>query len=157
MEGLPSDIDLYNDDPDQFLTKMLRGDDFVHWTLRYGCILFDNGILCEAAKTAIDHDLWPDSERKRRQAERAIEFSQKLAATGDYAALLEISRGAFSLTARWWLLEHDIFPLARDELAEQLDDGNQAGLAKALRSSIHDRPSTSAIVSGLAEAQQLTE
>lgn len=156
VESLPSDIDLYNDGPDQFVAKMLRGDDFVHWTLRYGCILFDNGVLHKAAITAIERDLWPDAERKRQQARRAIEFSQKLSATGDYAALLEVSRGAFSLTARWWLLAHDVFPLARDELAEQLIDSDQAGLAKALRSSIHDQPSTAAIVSRLVAAQELT-
>ena len=156
VDGLPSDIDLYNDEPDEFFAKMLRGDDFAHWTLRYGCVLFDNGVLREATITAIERDLWPDYERKRQQARRAIDFSQKLATTGDYAALLEVSRGAFSLTARWWLLAHDIFPLARDELAEQLIGGRQPGLAKALESSIHDRPSAEVLASRLTEASELT-
>lgn len=156
IEGLPSDIDLYSDEPNAFLAKLFRGDDFAHWTIRYGCILFDSDVLRHAATVAIEQDLWPDSERKLRQARRAIDFSQKVASTGDYAALLEMSRGAFSLTARWWLLSHDVFPLARDELAEQLKEIDQPGLAAALEGSIHRRPTVTAIGSWLAQAQQLT-
>jgi hypothetical protein len=156
VEGLPSDIDLYSDGADAFLAKLFKGDDFAHWTLRYGCILFDNGVLRKAANTAIEHDLWPDSERKLRQARRAVDFSQKLASTGDYAALLEVSRGAFSLTARWWLISHDVFPLARDELAQQLVETGQPGLATALERAIHSRPTAATIASWLAEACELT-
>jgi hypothetical protein len=156
VEGLPSDIDLYSDEPSVFLAKLFKGDDFAHWTLRYGCILFDTGILRQAAITAIEQDLWPDPERKLRQAERAIGFSQKVASTEDYGALLEVSRGAFSLTGRWWLLSHDVFPLARDELAQQLRETDQPGLALALEGSIHHRPPVATIRTWLAEANQLT-
>lgn len=156
IEGLSSDIDLYSDEPNAFLAKLFRGDDFAHWTLRYGCILFDNDVLRQAAITAVEQDLWPDSERKLRQAKRAIGFSQKIASTGDYAALLELSRGALSLTARWWLLSHDVFPLARDELTQQLMETDQPELAAALEGSIHRRPTVAAIVSWLAEADRLT-
>lgn len=156
IDGLPSDIDLYSDVPNAFLTKLFRGDDFAHWTLRYGCILFDNDVLRQAAAVAIEQNLWPDSERKLGQAKRAVDFSLKLASTGDYAALLEVSRGAFSLTARWWLLSHDVFPLSRDELAEQLRETEQHWLAAALEGSIHHRPNVAAIASWLAEANDLT-
>lgn len=154
--GLPSDIDLYSDEPNAFVAKLFKGDDFAHWTIRYGCILFDTDVLRRAAITAIEQDLWPDSERKLRQAKRAINFSQKVASTEDYGALLEVSRGALSLTARWWLLSHDVFPLARDELAEQLREADQPGLAAALDGSIHRRPSVTAISTWLAEASRLT-
>jgi hypothetical protein len=157
VEGLPFDIDLYSDEPNAFLAKLFRGDDFAHWTLRYGCVLFDSGVLRQAAIAAIEQDLWPDSERKLRQAKRAIAFSQKVASTEDYGALLEVSRGAFSLTARWWLLSHDVFPLARDELAQQLKESDQPGLAAALEGSIHRRPPVPAIASWLAAASLLTE
>jgi hypothetical protein len=154
--GLPSDIDLYSDEPNAFLAKLFKGDDFAHWTLRYGCILFDNDVLRQAAATAIEQDLWPDSARKLRQAKRAIGFSQKIASTGDYAATLEFSRGALSLTARWWLLSHDVFPLARDELAQQLVETDQPELAVALENLIHRRPTVTAITSWLAAAEGLT-
>src|SRR4051794_29089314 len=142
VEGLPADIDLYSDSPDEFLAKLFGGDDFAHWTLRYGCILFDSGVLRQAAVTARGHYLWPGAERKKRQARRAIDFSQKLAATDDYAALLEFSRGAFSLTARWWLLSQEVFPLARGELSQQLMETGQPGLARAIKETIHSRPTS---------------
>jgi hypothetical protein len=112
--------------------------------------------LRQAAIAAIEQDLWPDPERKLRQAKRALRFAHKVASTEDYGALLEVSRGAFSLTARWWLLSHDVFPLARDELAQQLRETAQPDLAAALESSIHRRPSAATIATGLAEASQLT-
>ncbi|HEU5252236.1 MAG TPA: hypothetical protein VFU16_02785 [Solirubrobacterales bacterium] len=156
ISGLPSDIDLYGDEPDLFLAKMFKGDDFAHWALRYGCILFDDGALRKAAIAAIEHDLWPDPERKLRQAKRAVEFSQKLLPTGDYAALLEVSRGAFSLAARWWLISHDVFPLARDELAQQLVEVDQPALARALEETIHRRPTAATIASWLDQLSELT-
>jgi len=155
VEGLPSDIDLYSDEPDEFLSKLFKGDDFAHWTLRYGCILFDSGVLRQAAIEAIEHDLWPDAERKKRQARRAIGFAQKLAATDDYGALLEFSRGAFSLTARWWLISHEVFPLARGELPLQLLETGQPSLGRALEETIHRRPTTAAIDTWLADAGKL--
>jgi hypothetical protein len=155
IEGLSSEIDLYSDEPDVFLAKLFKGDDFAHWTLRYGCILFDTGVLRRAAAAAIEHDLWPDAERKSRQAGRSIEFAQKLATTGDYGAILEFSRGALSLTARWWLISHDVFPLARDELAEQLVGVGQPGLAMALEGTIHRRPTVTEISSWLSGAREL--
>ena len=153
--GLSSEIDLYSDEPDAFLAKLFKGDDFAHWTLRYGCILFDSGVLRRAAAEAIEHDLWPDAERKLRQASRSIEFAQKLASTGDYGAVLEFSRNALSVTARWWLISHDVFPLARDELAEQLVEAGQSELARALEGTIHRRPPVAEISSWLSDAREL--
>lgn len=155
IEGLSSEIDLYSDEPDAFLAKLFKGDDFAHWTLRYGCILFDTGVLRRAAAAAIKHDLWPDAERKLRQARRSIEFAQKLATTGDSGAVLEFSRSALSVTARWWLISHDVFPLARDELADQLLETGQPGLAKALEGTIHRRPTAAEISSWLSDAREL--
>lgn len=155
IEGLSSEIDLYSDEPDAFLSKLFKGDDFAHWTLRYGCILFDTGVLRRATAAAIEHDLWPDAERKLRQAKRSVEFAQKLATTGDYGAVLEFSRGALSLTARWWLISHDVFPLARDELAEQLVGTGQSELAKAVEGTIHRRPTAAEISSWLSDARKL--
>lgn len=156
LDDLPAEIDLYCDDPAEFVAKLARGDDFAHWTLRHGCILFDSGALREAAVHAAEHDLWPDPERKLRQAKRALDFAERLAASGDYAALREQVRGALSLVARWWLLAHDVFPLARDELPGQLLQTRQIALARALASSIHDRPDTPALTASIAAARALT-
>jgi hypothetical protein len=156
VDDLPADIDLYCDEPDEFLAKLERGNDFAHWTLRYGCVLFDSGALREAAVLATEHDLWPDPARKLRQACQTLDFAEQLISSGDYAAALEQVRGALSLTARWWLLAHDVFPLARDELADQLRELRQPALADALTASIHDRPDAAALAANLATARALT-
>lgn len=155
VEDLPADIDLYCDEPGEFVAKLERGDDFAHWTLRHGCILFDSGSLHDAAVHAAVHDLWPDPERKLRQARRTLDFAEQVAASGDYAAAHEQVRGALSLTARWWLLAHDVFPLARDELPGQLLRTRQIALARALEGSIHDRPDIAALTASLATARAL--
>ena len=156
LGDLPAEIDLYCDDPAQFLVKLERGDDFAHWTLRHGCVLFDSGALRQAAGRAAEWDLWPDPERKLRQARRTLEFAESLLASGDSVAAIEQVRGALSLTARWWLLAHDVFPLARAELPAQLREVGQPTLAAALEATIHGRPSLAALAASLTTARALT-
>jgi hypothetical protein len=156
IEGMPAEIDLYCDDPAELLAKLERGDDFVHWTLRHGCVLFDSGALREAAAHAVERDLWPDPERKLRQARRTLDFAEQLLASGDHPAALEQVRGALSLTARWWLLAHDVFPLARTELPAQLCDLRQPALARALEATIQDRPALDSLVASLKAGRALT-
>lgn len=156
IDDLPAEIDLYCDEPEELLAKLERGDDFAHWTLRHGCVLFDSGVLREAAAAAAERDLWPDPERKLRQARRTLEFAERLLASGDRAASFEQVRGALSLTARWWLLAHDIFPLARAELPAQLHALHQADLARALEATIHARPDADDLGDSLTTARSLT-
>jgi hypothetical protein len=151
------DIDLYVDESDRFWKKLRSGDDFVHWSVWYGCILFDSGVVRDAADYVASHNAWPDSERKHPQARRALTFAEQLAETGDYGAALEQVRGALSLTARWFLLSHDVFPLARDELSEQLERLGQRDLARDLRCSIHNRPSITDLRESLKGAHLLLD
>jgi hypothetical protein len=83
-------------------------------------------------------------------------FAERLLVSGDHAATLEQVRGALSLTARWWLLAHDVFPLARAELPVQLTRINQPALARALRATIHDRPRAEDLGAFLAATRSLT-
>ena len=156
LGDLPAEIDLYCDDCAEFVAKLDRGDDFAHWTVRHGCVLFDSGALREAAAEAAARDLWPDPERKLRQARRTLDFAERLLASGDRAAALEQVRGALSLTARWWLLAHDLFPLARAELPAQLIETDQPVLARALEATIHGRPDPDALSAVLRAARSLT-
>jgi hypothetical protein len=153
---LPAEVDLYSDEPGELFAKLERGDDFAHWTLRHGCVLFDSGVLREAAVYVFEQDLWPDPERKLRQARHTLDFAERLVASGDHAAALEQVRGALSLTARWWLLASGIFPLARDELAGQIRKLNQPALAAALDGTIHARPDANALAASLLAARALT-
>ena len=47
VTDLPADIDLYADDVDRFWAKLRKGDDFAHWSVSYGCELFDSGVIRE--------------------------------------------------------------------------------------------------------------
>jgi predicted nucleotidyltransferase len=155
VTNLPGDIDLFTDDVDRFQTKLRHGDDLTHWSIWYGCVLFDSGVMREAAEYVAEHDAWPDPQRKLRQASGALDFAARMAASGDYAATLEMVRGALTLTARWVLLSHDIFPLARAELPDQLEQLGQKELSLALRQSIHERPDFEVLEDVLAFARAL--
>jgi predicted nucleotidyltransferase len=157
VADLPEDIDLYADELNRFWAKLRDGDDFAHWSVWYGCVLFDSGVMREAARYVADRDLWPDPERKFRQARAALDFAEKMLASGDYEAALEQVRGALSLTARWLLLSHDVFPLARDELPGQLEQLGRADLARPLRRSILEHPSAEDLRDAVLLARGISE
>jgi predicted nucleotidyltransferase len=156
VADLPADIDLYADEVDRFWAKLKDGDDFAHWSVWYGCVLFDSGVMREAAEYVAEHDAWPDPERKLRQASGALDFAERMAGSGDYAATLEQVRGALSLVARWLLLSHDVFPLARDELPGQLEQLGFAKLAHALRRAIRERPDDEELRRAVAHAREIS-
>lgn len=156
VTDLPADIDLYADGVDRFWTKLRKGDDFAHWSVWYGCVLFDSGVIREAATFIAEQDAWPDPDRKLRQARNALDFAEQIVESSDYGAALEQTRGALSLVARWGLLSSDVFPLARDELAGQLEQVGQAKLAVDLRRSIRERPSLDDLRNALAHARAIT-
>jgi hypothetical protein len=61
IRDLPEEIDLYCDEPSELLAKLRAGDDFAHWSVWYGCILFDSGPLRSAARYVAECDAWPDA------------------------------------------------------------------------------------------------
>ncbi|MFN8152432.1 MAG: hypothetical protein U0R24_15080 [Solirubrobacterales bacterium] len=146
---LRGEIDLYSDTPETFLGKLVDGDDFVQWSLRHGCVLFDDGVLLEAMNRMLGEDLWPDPSRKRNQAAGAIPVARSMVESGDGGAAHEQVRTVLSLTSRWWLLECRVFPLARDELAEQLHASGDHGLAIAMDGAIHGTPGLDKLASWL--------
>lgn len=157
VADLPEDIDLYADDVDRFWAKLHEGDDFAHWSVWYGCVLFDSGVIREAAALVAESDAWPDPERKLRQARGSLDFAAQIAASGDYGAALEQTRGALSLVARWVLLSSDVFPLARDELSAQLEGVGRERLARDLRRSIRERPGAEDLRAAIAHARSITD
>lgn len=157
VADLPQDIDLYADEVDRFWKKVREGDDFAHWSVWYGCVLFDSGVMREAASFVAQHNAWPDPERKLRQACGALEFANQIVASGDYGAALEQTRGALSLVARWVLLSNDVFPLARDEMPDQLNGLGRARLARDLRRSIRERPRLDELSAAIGNAQAVAQ
>lgn len=156
IRDLAAEIDLYSDDSDRFAAKLRSGDDFVHWSVWYGCILFDDGVVRAAADYVARHDAWPDAERKLRQAQRALTFAERIVESQDREPALEQVRGALSLTARWLLLAHDVFPLARDELSDQVLELGNFDLAAALHRSIHSEPELDELATGVRLVKRLT-
>lgn len=156
VADLPEDIDLYADELDRFWAKLRDGDDFAHWSVWYGCVLFDSGVMREAARYVAEHDAWPDPERKLRQTWGAFDFAEQMVASGDYDAALEQVRGVLSLTPRWLLLSHEVFPLARDELPGQLEQFGYVDLAYSLRRLIRERPSADDLSEGVARAREVS-
>lgn len=157
VADLPQEIDLYADEVDRFWRKLREGDDFAHWSVWYGCVLFDAGVMREAAAFVAAHDAWPDPERKMRQARQALDYAERLIESGDYGAALEQTRGALSLAARWELLSNDVFPLARDEMPAQLAGLGLARLASDLRRSIRGRPRAEELSAAIQNAQAIVE
>lgn len=155
VADLPQEIDLYADGVDRFWSKLREGDDFAHWSVWYGCVLFDSGVMREAAAFIAEQGAWPNPERKLRQARNALDFAGQIIESGDYGAALEQARGALSLVARWVLLSNDVFPLARDEMPGQLDGLGRARLARDLRRSIRERPGAEELSAAIANARSI--
>ena len=128
----------------------------MHWSVWYGRILFDDGTVHQAAKHLAAHDGWPDPARKLGQAQRALPFAEQLVESQDHDAALERVRGVLSLTARWMLLAHDVFPLSRDELSDQVLDLGCFDLAAALHRSIHVVPPLDELATGVRLCHHLT-
>lgn len=120
--------------------RLRAGDDYVQWTLRFGCILFDSGVLRQALREVRETGLWPDPARKLVRARDLLAFAARVAATGDLDAAQDQARAALTSTARWLLLANGVFPLARDELSDQVLALGCFDLAAALARLRHADP-----------------
>jgi hypothetical protein len=154
-DGLPDELDLHVVSPRLLKTRLLEGDDFTQWSLRFGCIVFDNGIIREAARLIADERLWPDTARKRKQAKKSLEIARAMVASGDSDAAVEQVRTALTLIARWRLLEDRTFPLSRAELPAQLKKLGYLTLAKGLAETIQSAPALAALGLSVDAADEL--
>jgi predicted nucleotidyltransferase len=154
---LSQEIDLYADSTARFAEKLRGGDDFPQWTVRFGCVLWDSGVIRESLEWIERMNAWPDADRKLLQARDTLRFAEGLIESGDYDAALEQCRGAFSILGRGLLIASGVFPLARDELPGQIAELGQVDLAEALHRSIHERPSSEALRQAVIRARVLTE
>lgn len=122
-------------------SELLAGDDFVHWSLRFGAVVFDDGTIRRALQLLVERQPWPDVDRKRAHAVKSLELARRFVRTGDQDGALEQVRTALSLAARARLLGEGVFPLSRAELPAQLDAIECADLAQALVATIYASPS----------------
>lgn len=151
LQGLPADVDLVADSLERFQRRLAENDDFVHWTLRHGCVLYDpHDLFGDAYLRIRDSRLWPDP---RPKVDRALELgviAEKVLSIGDRDAGQEHIRGGLTSLARGVLLESNVFPLARAELGEQLREVDHRELAEWLDRTIYERPEVEELRDALA-------
>lgn len=140
FDFLGVEVDVYATSTEIFWRGLCAGDDYIQWTLRYGCILHDSGTFRDALSWLAASRVMPTPERKLRQAQRMLPLVSRIVASGDLDAAQESVRAVLTTTARWLLLAERLFPLSRDELAGQLHSLGYIDLSAALHRSIHDEP-----------------
>ncbi len=136
-DDLSRELDLHVLSAKELEVDVLAGDDFVQWSLRFGCVVFDDGAVRSAVRLLVERRRWPDVDRKRAHAARSLELARRFVATGDEDGALEQVRTALSMAARARLLAEGIFPLSRAELPTQLQQIGEADAARALGATIH--------------------
>jgi hypothetical protein len=137
---LPADVDVVATTAERFRHRLIEGDDFAQWTLRFGCVLYDTGPMRDGMRLILETNLWPDPRRKLESLGRHRSELERLVRIGDEDAARDQLRAMLTTAARGLLLRAGVFPLARDELPSQLKSAGYVGLADALRETIHGAP-----------------
>jgi hypothetical protein len=156
LGGVHEDVDLYAAGAQAFWERLLAGDDYIQWTLRFGCVLHDDGILKAACGHIEERGLAPSAERKLIQARRGVGLARLVLECGDVKTAREQCRAALTTVARWLLIANGEFPLCRGELADQLVMLGCPELATALHRLIHEEPSSEEMRAGLELGEKLT-
>lgn len=138
VTDLPADVDIYASSKERLWAKLRSGDDFIQWTLRCGCILFDTGIMRDALRFVVTEALWPDADSKLARLPELVRLADRLIAMGDRDAAQDQVRATLTAAARGLLLRKHVFPLSRSELPEQLRSIGMADIGLLLDQSIHD-------------------
>jgi hypothetical protein len=150
LSDLSGEIDVVATSAERLRKRLLEGDDFVQWTLRYGCILYDTGVMREGVRLIVDEQLWPSSERKLRTLTDHCREAERLIAMGDRDAAQEQVRATLTTAARALLLGIGVFPLARSELPGQLERAGHQPFAEALSVVIHGAPGLADLAASVA-------
>lgn len=153
---LPGDVDVYFGDADRFWSKLRAGDDFVQWTLRFGCILMDRGIFRAGLRSIALEEMWPDADAKFARLPEMQELACRLIKMGDRDAAQDQVRATLTSLARGLLLESRVFPLARKELPGQLRRITHATVADALEQSIYEKPTLTDLRTALGVLEDAT-
>ena len=140
LSDLPAEVDVVTSSAIRFRTQLARGNDYCQWTLRYGCILHDLGVMREGASLILDEHLWPSARRKLERVDEHRQEAERLLLMGDRDAAQEQVRATLTTAARGVLLDAGVFPLARSELPDQLSAAGYELLGGALTEAINGEP-----------------
>lgn len=155
VSDLPGDVDLYVGMPDRFWRKLRSGDDFVQWTLRFGCILFDAGPFRDGLRVIATEGIWPNGESKLARIPELTGLAQRLIKMGDRDAGQDQVRAALTAFARGLLLTAGVFPLSRSELPGQLKAIGRHDVASRLADSVYRQLSLAELEEALTPARRL--
>jgi hypothetical protein len=156
-KDLSRQLDLHVFSEGKLRARILAGDDFVQWGLRFGCVVFDRGVLRRSLELIAERRLWPDVERKRAHAGRSLELARRFVASGDVDGAVVQVRTALSLAARAHLLGAGIFPLSRAELPAQLSAVGHDDAAGALEQAIFASPPLDQLATALRRGEALLD
>jgi hypothetical protein len=156
-DDLPADLDIHVVSSAAARTRLEEGDDFTQWSLRFGRVIFDNGIVKDSLLLIERHGLWPDVSRKADQSIKSLRIAVAMVQSGDQEAAVEQTRTALTLAARWQLLSAHCFPLSRAELPEQLNEVGLSDLAAGLAATIAGYPQLEELAAFLDVVQRLVE
>lgn len=152
-KDLSRELDLHVLSEEKLESELLAGDDFVQWSLRFGCVMFDDGAIRRALQLISEVQGWPSVERKYAQAAKSLDLARRFVDTGDEDGALEQARTALSLAARACLLGAGVFPLARAELPSQLQAIGAARTARDLAATIYGSPSITELRAAVEHAE----
>lgn len=155
IKDLSRELDLHVLSDEKLQSEILAGDDFVQWSLRFGCVVFDKGVVRSALRLIEERRPWPDVDRKREHARRSLDLARRFVATGDEDGALPQVRTALSLVARATLLSNGIFPMSRVELPAQLQEIGLGRTAQALTATIYGSPLLGELGDAVADGQEV--
>ncbi len=148
-EDLPDDVDVYATDEIGMWRKLTEGDDFIQWTLRYGCVLVDTEVFQAAMQRISEERIWPSSDQKFARLSGHIELARRLIAMEDRDAAQDQVRATLTSLSRALLLQKKVFPRARAELPAQLAGIEAERLGSTLLQSICGEPSLAELAAAL--------
>lgn len=153
---LPDDVDVYATDEVGMWRRLNDGDDFIQWTLRFGCVLLDQGPFRGAMQRMARSKLWPSPDQKFARLPGHIEMARHLIDMGDRDAAQDQVRATLTSLARAVLLRAGAFPRARSELPGQLNGIGLQELSSKLLSSICDEPTLNELAESIGVAEAFT-
>jgi hypothetical protein len=148
--GPPPGVQVLHVSLDDLRSRVLHGDDFLQWALRFGTPLRGRALWEKLRAELLPTAPWPDPKVKLEQARRRFRVANALFEMGDLDSAGEEARFALSHLARFVLLGRGVFPLSRPELPVQLRAVGDPALASALEAlNGSDSPSRAELIAAV--------
>lgn len=117
---------------DGFAERVMSGDEFHQWALRFGRPLIGGARALALRESLLPNAPWPDFSVNFSRARTLVRRAEAFRDIGDPDAFQEGMRAGLTQLARGVLLAHHVFPRSRPELPSQLRGVGEAALAEAL-------------------------